>query len=177
MKKSCLFIILFMIFEGTSALATVTDSTSSGFTSRHELSVKVSPERVFHYFANNIGQWWDSDHTYSGNAQNLSIDPKAGGLFLEKLASGGTVRHMAVVYADPGKLLRMEGGLGPLQQFPVNGVMTLTITEKQGETLITLTYTVGGYVTGGLAKLSGLVDQVMGLQFGRFIKFCNDQAP
>lgn len=177
MKKNYLFLLLLMINGITSAMATVTDSTSNSFTSRHEMSVKVSPGRVYHHFVNNVGQWWDSDHTYSGNARNLSIDPNAGGLFLEKLAGGGTVRHMEVVYADPGKLLRMEGGLGPLQQFPVNGVMTLTITDKQGETLITMTYTVGGYVTGGLAKLSGLVDQVMGRQFGRFIKFCNDQAP
>lgn len=177
MKRNYLFLLLFMMNGIISALATVTDSTSNSFTSRHEASVKVNPGRVYDHFVNNVGQWWDSDHTYSGNARNLRIDPKAGGLFLEKLASGGTVRHMEVVYADPGKLLRMEGGLGPLQQFPVNGVMTLMITEKQGETQITLTYTVGGYVTGGLAKLSGLVDQVMGQQFGRFIKFCNEQAP
>jgi hypothetical protein len=54
-------------------------------------------------------------HTFSGDAHNLSIDDKATGCFCEKLASGGGVRHMEVVCADPGKKLVLSGALGPLQ--------------------------------------------------------------
>src|SRR5262245_48469333 len=64
-------------------------------------------------------------------------------------------------FTEPGKILRMTGGLGPLQQFAVSGVMTVEFkAEGQGANL-TFTYTVGGYIPGGFEKLAPLVDQVM----------------
>jgi hypothetical protein len=66
----------------------------------------------------------------------------------------------------------MSGGLGPLQQFPVNGILTLNIKESpDGSSIVNLSYTVGGFIPGGLAKLAGAVDQVMGIQFERFMKY------
>jgi hypothetical protein len=55
---------------------------------------------------------------------------------------------MTVVYADPGKLLRLTGGLGPLQNLAVTGVMTWKLTEAGGKTTIEMSYKVGGYMPG-----------------------------
>jgi hypothetical protein len=41
----------------------------------------------------------------------------------------GGVRHMQVVYVDPGKTLRMIGGLGPLQSMAATGSMTVRAPE------------------------------------------------
>ena len=69
---------------------------------------------MYNSIVDDVGLWWDSSHTFSGNAENLSIDDKAGGCFCENLENGGSVRHLEVVFVDPGKTLRMIGGLGPL---------------------------------------------------------------
>jgi hypothetical protein len=53
--------------------------------------------------------WWNPTHTFSSDAHNLSIDDKAMGCFCEKLASGGSVHHLEVVYADPGQKLVFSG--------------------------------------------------------------------
>ena len=75
---------------------------------------------------------------------------------------------MTVVYADPGKLLRLTGGLGPLQELAVSGMMTWAFTQQAGnKTTITFTYAVGGYAPGGLAALAPFVDMVLGTQVAR----------
>jgi hypothetical protein len=78
---------------------------------------------------------------------------------------------MDVIFIDPGKMLRMEGSLGPLQQFAVQGIMTMELTRKGDSTHVSLKYTVGGYIPGGAAKFAAAVDQVIGNQFTRFIRF------
>ena len=66
------------------------------------------------------------DHTWWGRASRLSIDARAGGCFCE-IAGKRQAQHMQVVFADPGKLLRMSGGLGPLQGMGLSGVLASVI--------------------------------------------------
>ena len=149
------------------AQAAVTDSTSGGFTVKFEQFVKVQPDSLYSYLSRDIGKWWNPEHTWSGKASNLSIQPWANGCFCEKLDNGGSVRHMIVVYADPGRMLRMEGGIGPLQSLAVTAVMTFVIKQENGFSRITLTYVISGYIPGGTQHWAPIVDRVMGEQFGR----------
>jgi hypothetical protein len=114
-----------------------------------------------------VGRWWDPAHTYSGKAENLSLDGRAGGHFLEMLENGGSIIHMTVVYAAPGKTLRLVGGLGPLQAFAVNGSMTWQFEPEGAGTRVEVIYVVGGYMPGGLQKMAPAVDKVLGEQLQR----------
>ena len=119
-----------------------------------------------------IGSWWDAAHTFSGNAANLSIDARAGGCFCERLSGGGSVQHLTVIHADPGKLLRMSGGLGPLQDLAATGVMSWKMTEAGGKTALEVTYKVAGYSPGGgVGALSAPVDAVLTAQVRRLAEF------
>jgi hypothetical protein len=151
--------------------ATIVDSTQIGFTVKFEKSVLVDPKPLFNKFCKDIGKWWDPDHTWSGQAENLYIQEYIGGCFGERLTSGGYVSHLKVIYIDPGKMIRMEGGLGPLQQFAVNGIMTMEISKDGDKSKVTLTYTVGGYIPGGVSKLAAAVNQVLEMQLKRFTDF------
>jgi hypothetical protein len=165
-------IILFLVcFSGQFTQAAVIDSTQAGFTVRHEQSVQVNALLLYEAFTTGINKWWDPDHTWSGKAENLSLQPVPGGCFCENLGNGGWIRHMNVIYADPGKLFRMEGGLGPLQQYAITGVMTLEIKQEADRSMVSLTYTAGGYIPGGASKFAAIVDKVLGVQFQRFIGF------
>jgi hypothetical protein len=174
MKKSLilLFTNTLLLIISFSLNAAVVDSSYYGFTIRQEYSINNVPDSAFHNLVYYIGKWWDSEHTYSGKASNLWIDAVAGGCFCEKLPNGGSVRHMTVVFAQPGKTLRMEGGLGPLQSMAVNAVMTFTFSGEGSGTKVTISYVVGGYVPGGLQKMSVLVDRVLADQMKRFQNFC-----
>ena len=55
----------------------------------------------------------------------LEEELKAGGCLCEKIpAEGGSVEHLRIVFARPGRLLRAQGGLGPLQGEAVVGTLT-----------------------------------------------------
>ena len=112
--------------------------------------------------------WWDPDHTYSHDAGNLSLALEPGGCFCERLADGGFVRHMEVVYAAPGQALRLVGGLGPLQRMGASGTLAFTLkSEAPNGTRIIAEYAVSGYSPAGLAEIAGAVDAVLGAQLAR----------
>jgi hypothetical protein len=107
----------------------------------------------------------------------LSLEPRARGCFCEKLDGPGSVQHLEVVYADPGKLLRLRGALGPLQTMGVSGSMSFDFSETAGSTMVTLVYQVGGYYPQGLNTLADIVNEVLGMQLLRFEKFARTGKP
>lgn len=118
-------------------------------------------------------EWWSGEHTYSGDAANLSLDARAGGCFCERLPGKdgqerGSIEHMRVVYADPERgVLRMVGALGPLQSEAVLGTLTMTITSSSAGHRITWEYTMGGYMRMQPAQIAPLVDTVLAEQLNR----------
>jgi hypothetical protein len=92
----------------------------------------------------------------------MSLKLKAGGCFCERVPKDrGSVEHMRVVQARPGQLLRLQGGLGPLQGEGATGTLTWSLKAVEGGTEVTQSYVVGGYIRFGAEKLAPLVDGVM----------------
>jgi len=149
-----------------SAWAEVADSSANGFTVKVTSQLQAAPADVYARIIK-VGEWWDSSHTYSQDAHNLSIEERAGGCFCEKLPNGGGVQHMEVVLLIPGKLLRLRGGLGPLQGMATAGSMTFTLTPATGGTKLDLTYAVVGYSAQGLTSIAPAVDHVLSDQIAR----------
>lgn len=157
---------------GAPASAEVTRATDTSFVSRHEVIVKASPKDVWLALIS-PADWWTSEHTWSGDAKNLSLMPKAGGCFCETIPEvdepgrftlEGSVEHMRVVQAYPETALRMVGALGPLQSEPVSGVLTIAISKTPKGTRIVWEYNVGGSMRYEVPVISKAVDGVMGAQ-------------
>lgn len=133
---------------------------------KYAFKTNAAPDRVYASITG-PARWWDSSHTYSGNASNLSLDARAGGCWCEQLADGGSVQHMTVLTAMPGRMLRLSGGLGPLQSGAVNAVMTWTIKHDGSGSEVGMSYLVDGYFPGGLDQVRNDVDAVLGHQVER----------
>ena len=160
----------------TVARAAVVDSQPGGFEVKETVDIGARAAKVWDALGE-IGAWWKSEHTYSGDAKNLSLDLKLGGCFCERLPGGGGVQHMQVVYVRPSQIVRLAGGLGPLQGTGADGHMTLALKETADHTALTLTYDVGGYAKGGLAGLAGPVDGVLGEQAARLKRYVETGKP
>jgi uncharacterized protein YndB with AHSA1/START domain len=167
--KTITAVILVAVAE--SAAASVADVTAGGFLIKREADIQAPPEKVYTALIRDIGRWWNPEHTYSGDAKNLSIEAKAGGCFCERLASGGGVEHMRVVYVQPGKTLRLVGALGPLQGSGLVGSLTWKLTPTGATTKLELVYSVGGYMPGGFQKMAPAVDGMLGEQVQRLEDF------
>lgn len=146
------------------ATADVIDSSPAGFTVSKTVTVNASADVLWETLRA-PQRWWAKEHTWSGDANNLFIDSQATGCFCEKLPGKGSVLHARLIYVDKGKLMRMEGAFGPLQAMAVTGVMSFEFTPQgDNATTLKMTYTVGGYMPGGLDKIAPMVDQVLGQQ-------------
>lgn len=160
MKKQ-LSLMLFSLIAGVSARGDVVAVSEQGFISEHQLTLAATPETAYLALTREVGHWWDPAHSYSGNSENFSLDARAGGCFCETLPNGGSVEHMRVVFAEPGKTLRLFGGLGPLQGMGVAGAMTFVLAPKEaGQTELTYRYVVSGFNPGGWDAVAPAVDQV-----------------
>jgi len=148
----------------------VVRSSDVGFTVTHSANVPMPPPAAWSALSE-VGRWWDPEHTYSGDARNLSMEPFTGGCLCEKLGMYAGVVHMTVVFAQPPKTLRLSGALGPLQEFAVTGSMTWTIEAAGGGSKITMSYTAGGYADRPLSEWAPLVDSVLAIQVQRLARF------
>jgi len=169
--------VVFLLTGPISALAAVADSSPAGFTVKVALNIQASPEDVYRRLVHNVGDWWNSAHTFSGDARGLTIDNRAPGCFCERLPNLGTVRHMEVVMAAPGERLVMLGALGPLQPLAVTGAMTIQLSADGAGTKLAVTYAVGGYSPAGLNSWAAPVDSVLTDQFTRLKNFVEHGAP
>jgi uncharacterized protein YndB with AHSA1/START domain len=159
-----------------ASAAHAAEIAANGFVVRHEVVIAAAPPKVYDALVDRVGGWWNSQHTYSGDSGNLTIDARPGGCFCERLASGG-VEHMRVVHVRRNQLLRMYGGLGPLQGSGVAGAMTWTLSPAQDATKLELTYSVGGFIAGGFDAMAPAVERVLGEQVQRLKRFVETGVP
>lgn len=155
--------------------AEVIGAGDGGFQIRVTRSIALPADEVYARFTGKVGSWWSADHTWSGDANNLSIDLESG-RFLEQLPGGGYCEHLRVVHHQPGVVLRMAGGLGPLQEMGLNGVLVLRLSPDGDKTKAELSYNVSGFSPAGLKAMAPFVDQVLELQMSRFQRFCETGA-
>jgi hypothetical protein len=166
MKRIALVLFIAIIAQSASAMTTITDSTATGFTVRHELSVNVTSDSLWKCFLR-VGNWWDPEHTWSMDAKNLYLDPKAGGVFGETLSNGGSALHMVVYYINPGVTIILRGAIGPLMSQGIEGAMSFTFTPDGDSTRIQFQYMAGGYTPGGMWRFAPMVDSVLKHQLER----------
>lgn len=162
------------------AYAEVKTSSDTGFNIIHIATVQGSTDEIWKRLVA-PKDWWNKSHSWSGSTDGFYIDAQANGCFCElfqekgpdgKLKTVGSVEHMRVIFAQPGKVLRMQGGLGPLQSEAVTGTLTVAMEpSKDGqETKISFSYVVGGYMRYKVSEIAPAVDNVLGDQFKRLLK-------
>jgi uncharacterized protein YndB with AHSA1/START domain len=156
--------------------AEVADSSAGGFTLKQTYTIKATPQEVYRRIFK-VGDWWSSQHTFSGDAHNLSIEEKAGGCFCEKMPNGGGVKHLEVVFLAPGKSIVMHGGLGPMQTLAATGSMQFQLTAADGGTKLEVTYAVTGYLPAGMNTWAAPVDGVLNEQFTRLKSLIENGDP
>lgn len=161
----------------TPATAEVTASAPVSFVIETVITVDAPRAKVWDTLRN-PQLWWNPEHSYSGKSANLYMDAQATGCFCEKLDDKGSVEHGHIVYVQPGRMIRLTGGLGPLQAEAVSATLAFKLdAEGAGATKVTMSYVVGGYMRQGGETLAPLVDRVLGDQLKRLKAAAEAPAP
>lgn len=163
------------LLAASAVQAKVVETGTERFVTRDIASVKTAPLATWLALIK-PGEWWNPEHSWSGDAKNMTLTPQGGGCFCERIPVGdsgnssameGSARHAEVLQAFPMKVLRMRGGFGPLQGEPATGVLTITLKEVPGGTRILWEYNVGGPMRYKVAEIAPAVDAVMTEQLKR----------
>jgi uncharacterized protein YndB with AHSA1/START domain len=162
-RAACL---AFTVFSASPAAAEVVQASEEGFVVAGTGYTKAGPAFVWAELVR-PARWWSKSHTWSGDSDNLSLDPQSAGCFCEDLPDGGSAEHMRVIHVLPDSLLRMKGALGPLQSEAVDAVLTIELKTTDGITSIEWTYVVGGYARFSLHDIAPAVDGVLTEQMER----------
>ena len=162
MRPVLVAVTLFLGAIANNSIAEVTAAGPGGFTLAHEVTIDAERVDAWQAAVIEVGEWWSDDHTISGNAAAMTIDPRPMGCFCEAIANGGGVVHLTVTFVNPDVLLRMTGGLGPLGLMGVDGNMTWEFFDAEQGTRVRFAYAVGGYSPDGLDTIAPAVDYVIG---------------
>lgn len=140
------------------AAADITASSPDHYTLRQEAVSTLSPEDMWDRLLQ-PEVWWHPDHTYSGDASNLSLTPKAGGFWMESWDEN-SVAHGQVLTVLDGQYIRLNAPFGPLQEMAVNVIWTITI-EPEGEGCrVVFDEVANGTSASGLDEVAPAVDYV-----------------
>lgn len=164
---------LFALACAAPAHADVAASAPDGFTLRNTVLIAKPPSQVWSALVA-WDRWWSPAHSYSGKAPRL--DARAGGALAESWP-GGSVAHAYVLNAQPDKLLRMQGGFGPLQTLPVVAILSFALVAEGAGTRLTMTYSVAGPTSAKLDGLAPIIDGVMSNGFDRLNRFALTGKP
>jgi hypothetical protein len=165
----CIGALLLSATPGRRSAAEVLSVGPDGFEVRETVHVSAAPDKAYAALLQ-PARWWASDHTFSGNAANLTLDARAGGCWCESLPNGGSAEHMRVVFVAPGSTVRLRGALGPFQSMGAEGAMTLSVKGAAGGTDVSISFAFGGYSKDGFDTLSKAADHVLGEQLERLRK-------
>ena len=163
-------LLLAAVVLATPASAEVLNAGDHGFEVQNSVNLVVPQAQAFAAFGQ-VGQWWNNEHTYSGDAKRMSLQMRAGGCFCEPLEDGGGIEHMRVTYVQPGERIVLTGSLGPLLFEATAGVMDVKVERIAGGSKVTMNYRAAGFAKGGAAAMAPLVDQVLAEQLKRYRVF------
>jgi uncharacterized protein YndB with AHSA1/START domain len=165
-----------LLFGTAIAHADVGRSAPDGFLIVVSAPVAATPAKAWTAITQ-VQRWWSPEHTWSGKASNLSLEPEAGGCFCERWDEG-SAEHGRVVMALPGNLLRLDAALGPLQEFALTGALSFWIrTGEDGATRLNVEYRVNGASASGLDQFAPKVDEVLSMQVARLARYIDNGNP
>jgi len=140
-----------------------------------EAKIAAPPRSVYDALVH-VERWWSSEHTYSGDAGNLSLTAEPGGCFCERWKDGA-VEHARVILVLRDQLLRLGAALGPLQARAVGAVLTFQLKPADGGTALTVGYLANGASASALDKSAAAVDRVLTEQVQRLKRLIETGKP
>ena len=164
-----------ILASSAPAFAESRDVSPASFVIGLQQEVNAKPADVFEDIAK-VDKWWNKKHTWSGDANNLSMQLSPGGCFCERW-DANFVEHGRVIGVRKDSMVRLESSLGPLQELAVTGILTFTVLPKEGKTTLKISYRVNGGPQSGLDKWAAPVESVLTEQMHRLALYAEKGDP
>lgn len=171
------------LFSTPLSHAAIASYSAHSLQIKHDVTIAATPAKIYEAVLQQVGSWWNPQHSYTKDGKNLSIEARPGGCFCEKFPEGGGIEHLRVIYLAPNKAIRFQGALGPFQANGVAGTLTLQLTKLESadstkpSTKLELTYSFGGFMDGSFEKIAPAADFMLSDVLGRLKNFVETGEP
>ncbi len=160
-----------LLLAALPASADVVRAADDGFQIHLERTSEL-PSNLQYARMATFSDWWSSAHTYSGDAENLSLTEVApGGIWVETW-EGGSVLHgevIAAMHRDGNHVVRFDASFGPLQSIGVEAVLTISINQDGERSKVVMDYFVTGASFQALSDIAPVVDAILTEQINRLV--------
>lgn len=112
-----------------------------------EIAIDAQPERVWDAMVKETNGWWLPDFHMMGKDSTVTLEPEAGGRFIERMEGGESLLWFTVQWCRPGKFLYLNGTMGHEFGGPASTVLKLALEEKKGNTLLKVTQEMYGHIS------------------------------
>jgi hypothetical protein len=164
MFRPLLATVVALALSAAPAAAEVVARTADSFTLRYAVESSVAPETIGPSLVD-LPEWWDSAHTYSGSANNLSLDLTPGGCWCERLADGTDFDHGRTVSVAADSYV-FHAPFGPMRGKTTMAELTVSWPAANWGRSLTWTMVVEG---PGIGAMADAVDAVMGAGHRRWL--------
>jgi uncharacterized protein YndB with AHSA1/START domain len=154
------------------ASAEIVSRSENAFTLRFAVGLEASREDVV-AAVGDIPQWWDGDHTYTGNAANLTFSLEEGGCWCERMGDGSIFEHAVVTAVEPTRVA-LNAPLGPLNDKATRADLTFSAGPENRGVLAAMDFVVEG---PGVGAFADAVHGVMQRGWTRYIRFIEYGEP
>jgi hypothetical protein len=161
-----LIVVAALALSALPAAAEVVSRTADSFTLRYAVGAEIAREDIPGALED-LPKWWDSAHTYSGSAANLSLDLLPGGCWCEKLADGTDFAHGRTVSIAADRFV-FDAPFGPLRGKTTKAELSVTWPVANRGVTPTWTMVVEG---PGIGAMADGVDAVMGAGYLRWLHY------
>lgn len=165
--KSLLLAFSLFVVACFPAFAEILSSSSTHFTLRHEAKSVLPPDELWARLIQ-PSSWWHPEHTYSGDSQNISFEPTAGGLWLESWNEGSVI-HGEVIFVKPRRVLRLNAPFGPLQELGAYTIWTIKLEAQDKGTRVIFEEVSHGPESAKMSDIAVAVDFVKGEAIKRLV--------
>lgn len=165
MSRTLLAAAVMALFAGPVSAEVVARAADS-FTLRYAVGAEIAPGDIPGTLTD-LPKWWDSAHTYSGSAANLSLDLTPGGCWCEKLADGTDFDHGRTVSVEADRMV-FHAPFGPMRGKTSRADLTVTWPAANRGWTPTWTMVVEGPGIGAMAEA---IDAVMGAGYQRWLHY------
>lgn len=159
-----------VLLTASSSRAEVVSRSENAFTLTFTGSTALGPAGLPAAMAD-VSQWWDPEHSYTGDAANLSLDLTPGGCWCEAMPDGTAFDHGRTVSVVFGEM-RFHAPFGPLRSVATRADLIVTYTVADRRVTPTWTFIVEG---PGVGAMADPVDGVMGNGFARWIAYMDQR--
>ena len=111
-----------------------------------EVTIDAPKAEVWEAVVSSPDEWWITELRCVPGNSTVTLEPRAGGGFIEENDAGGSLLWFSVIAIDPPNSINLAGAIAPPFGGPCNAYLYIELEEQGESTVVKMTNSLHGHV-------------------------------